>query len=233
MKQSNICIIPARSGSKGLKDKNIKMFCGRPLMALTIEAALNSKLFDEVMVSTDSELYAEIARDFGATVPFLRSDEMATDKAGTWDTAREVVSKYRELGKEFDTICLLQPTSPMRTSEDIVNAYKIFEERNADAVVGVCPLEHPIKICNTLKENESLDGFFDSNASGRRQDGDKYYRINGAMYIQKVASLENHENLYGERSFAYIMDKVNSVDIDDEADFIMAEALFKKYREEE
>ena len=129
MKQSNLCIIPARSGSKGLKDKNIKMFCGRPLMALTIEAALNSKLFDEVMVSTDSELYAEIARDFGATVPFLRSDEMATDKAGTWDTAREVVSKYRELGKEFDTICLLQPTSPMRTSENIVNAYKVFKEK--------------------------------------------------------------------------------------------------------
>ncbi len=225
-----IAIIPARAGSKGLPDKNIKEFMGKPLIYWTIQAALDSQLFDEVMVSTDSDKYAEIAIQCGAEVPFLRSPKNASDVAGTWDTVREVILEYSCRGKEFDAFCLLQPTSPLRTSEDIKNAMSIFEEKKADAVVSLCELEHSISICNTLEDDNCLNGFFDSNGSGRRQEMEKYYRINGAIYIQKVEKLLQKENLYGNKSYAYIMEKLNSIDIDDEFDFIQAEALAKHAR---
>lgn len=225
----NIAIIPARSGSKGLPDKNIKMFCGKPLMAWTIEAALKSKQFEEVMVSTDSLKYAEIAKEYGAQVPFLRSETMASDTAGTWDTVREVVENYKKFGKEFDAFCLLQPTSPLRKAEDIVAGMQLFREKNADSVVSVCKLEHSISTCNVLKSDLSLNGFFDSSRSGRRQDAEVYYRINGALYIQKISELIQCKNLYGPKSYAYVMDKIFSMDIDDEIDFVQAEALRKYF----
>ena len=220
-----IAVIPARSGSKGLKDKNIKVMAGKPLMAYTIEAALSSGVFDEVMVSTDSEKYAEIARTYGASVPFMRSEETSGDKASTWDTVREVIGNYRKLGFEFDVAAVLQPTSPLRTAEDIRGGMELFDKNNASAVIGVCKLEHSINICNTLGENNSMNGFFDSNVSGRRQDAGTYYRINGALYIQRVSDLMSKKNLYGEGSYAYIMDKKSSIDVDDEMDFKMAEAV--------
>lgn len=220
-----IAVIPARSGSKGLKDKNIKEMAGKPLMAYTIEAARLSGVFDEIMVSTDSEKYAEIARKYGASVPFLRSEATSGDKASTWDTVREVIGNYKNLGEEFDVVAVLQPTSPLRTADDIKGGMELFDKNHASAVIGVCELEHSINICNTLGENNSMNGFFDSNVSGRRQDAGKYYRINGALYIQKVDALMNKENLYGEGSYAYIMDKKASIDVDDEMDFKMAESL--------
>lgn len=223
-----IAVIPARSGSKGLKDKNIKVMAGKPLMAYTIEAALSSGVFDEVMVSTDSEKYAEIARSYGASVPFMRSEETSGDKASTWDTAREVIACYEKAGRYFDVIAVLQPTSPLRTADDIRKGVELFDKNNASAVIGVCELEHSINICNTLGENNSMNGFFDSNVSGRRQDARPYYRINGALYLQKVCDLKEKKNLYGEGSYAYIMDKRSSIDVDDEMDFMMAAALFEK-----
>lgn len=115
----NIAVITARSGSKALVDKNIKLLAGKPLLAYTIEAAKESGCFDTIMVSTDSEKYAVIARDYGAQVPFLRSEATSSDTAGSWDVVREVICQYKELGEVFDSVCLLQPTSPLRTAEDI------------------------------------------------------------------------------------------------------------------
>ena len=132
----NIAIIPARAGSKGLPDKNIKLLNGKPLLQYSVEAALGSGCFDKVMVSTDSEKYAEIAREAGAEVPFLRSAYTSTDKASSWDMVEEVLDGYERLGWTFDTFCLLQPTSPMRTAEDIARAYGILREKNAFAVVS-------------------------------------------------------------------------------------------------
>ena len=220
----NIAIIPARSGSKGLKDKNIKMLKGKPLLAYTVEAALNSGVFDCVHVSTDSESYAVIAREYGADVPFLRDAELASDTAGTWDTVRAVVRKYKELGKEFDNVTLLQPTSPLRDAADIQKSVSIFEEKEAESVISVCKVEHSPKICNTLGENESMEDFIDTKTIGRRQDLGTFYRINGAIYIQKMEVLMEEKNLYGPKSYAYVMDKVHSVDIDDAFDFMVAEA---------
>ena len=115
----NIAIIPARSGSKGLKDKNIKELSGKPLMAYTIEAALESGIFDCVHVLTDSEKYAEIGRQFGADVSFLRDAKLAGNKSSTWDALRYVVQEYRKRGKEFELVTLLQPTFPMRNARNI------------------------------------------------------------------------------------------------------------------
>lgn len=222
-----IAIIPARSGSKGLPDKNIKEFCGIPLMAWTIKAALESDAFDEVMVSTDSEKYKEIAEQYGASVPFLRSKENSADKSSSWDAMREVINEYIHAGKKYDVFCMLQPTSPLRGAEEIKKAFDLFYEKKADSVVSLCKMDHSISICNRLPENNSLNGFFDSTISGRRQDMEVYYRINGAIYIQRIEELMKKSNLYGENSFAYVMDKVSSIDIDDEYDFIQAEAIAK------
>lgn len=225
----NIAIIPARSGSKGLKDKNIKELFGKPLIAYSIEAAVQSGLFDEVMVSTDSEVYADISKKWGAEVPFLRSEETASDSASSWDTVREVLAGYKNLGKEFDTVCLLQPTSPLRTCDDVKNAYQIYEKKNAKTVIGVCQTEHSPLWENTLPEDGAMDNFISKEHSQRRQALPKYYRINGAMYIVATDTIVNKGDIY-ENSYAYVMPTEKSIDIDTELDFIIAEKVMEYYR---
>lgn len=223
----NLAVILARSGSKGLKDKNIKELNGKPLMAYTIEAAVASGKFDTVHVSTDSEQYAEIARKFGADVPFLRDAELAGDHASSWDALRSVVKEYEKRGNVFDTVTLLQPTSPLRDADNIRGAFELFEEKQADSVVSVCEVDHSPLLCNVLDDSLSMDGFIDMSKVGRRQELSTYYRINGAIYIQKTKFLMEGASVYGEKSYAYIMDKRKSIDIDDEYDFMIAESLMK------
>jgi len=219
----NIAIIPARSGSKGLKDKNVKILNSKPLIAYTIDAAIQSNLFDRIIVSTDSVKYAQIAKTYGADVPFLRSKKNSKDKSTTWDVVNEVLSK---IDKKYNTVVLLQPTSPLRTAEDIKNAYTIFTDKNADSVVSVCETEHPPYWCNTLNENLSMKNFVQKKYQIPRQLLPKQYIVNGAIYIVKT-NLLNNPNLYGKNSYAYIMNKINSVDIDDITDFLVAEQILK------
>ena len=224
----NIAIIPARSGSKGLPHKNIKELNGKPLMAYTIEAAIESGKFDEVMVSTDSEDYAAIAREYGAKVPFLRSDETAGDSASSWDMVKEVLGKYKDLGMEFDNVCLLQPTSPLRDYKDIIGAFEVFEKETRVATVSVCEAEHSPRWCNTLGDDKSLDGFIEQGSAGQRQKLGKYYRLNGAIYIVNIEEFYKNPFLYRDGSVAYIMSNENSVDIDTELDFCIAKAVLDK-----
>lgn len=224
----NIAIIPARSGSKGLKDKNIRLVNGKPLMAHTIEAAIKSKCFDVVMVSTDSKKYAKIAKEYGAEVPFLRSDDNSQDTASPWEVVKEVLLQYQKLGKEFDTFALLQPTSPLRTEKDIKNAYKELKEKKANAVVSMCELECSMHLVNTLPKSLSMKGFIsDKQYNKRRQDIKTYYHFNGAIYISKVKSFMKHMNIYNDKCYAYIMDRKDSFDIDEELDIKIVEALIK------
>ncbi len=225
---SNLAIIPARSGSKGVIDKNIRPLCGKPLMAYTIEAALASGEFDEVMVSTDSERYAEIARDLGASVPFLRSAKTSSDAASSWDMAEEVLTSFEKLGRCFDTFCLLQPTSPLRTSEDIKAAYKLFRKKADFAVVSVCEAEHSPLWCGHLPKDASLDGFIDVEAMKQRQAGGKFYRLNGALYILSVERFRKDRYFYTNGSYAYVMSPERSIDIDTEIDFKIAELLISQ-----
>lgn len=222
---NNLAIIPARSGSKGLKDKNIKELNGLPLLAYSIQAALKSGEFSHVMVSTDSQLYADIALAHGAQVPFLRAEETANDAASSWDVVKEVLLKYRQMGITFDTVTLLQPTSPLRTVQDIQQAYDLFRVRNATSVVAVCEMEHSPLWSNTLPENLSMDGFLSNATNRQRQQLNTYYRINGAIYIVDVKHFLAGKDIYGPGSFAYVMPAQRSIDIDTALDFLIAEAV--------
>lgn len=224
----NLAIITARSGSKGLKDKNIKLLNGKPLLAYTIEAAKESGLFDGIFVSTDSENYAKIAQEWGASVPFLRSEELSTDTASSWDVVKDAIKRYQDLGKEFDTVALLQPTSPLRTAEDIIAGYNMMKEKDANAVIAVCEVDHSPLWSNILPEDFSLINFINQDlVKTPRQSLPTYYRINGALYIVKTEYLMSTENIYGEKSIAVVMPKDHSIDIDDKMDFIIAEALIQ------
>ncbi len=227
MIMKNIAIIPARSGSKGLPDKNIIPVNGTPLMGYSIKTALDSGCFNCVMVSTDSERYAEIARECGAEVPFLRSAENSSDTAGSWGVVREVLKKYGEMGETFDYVCLLQPTSPLRTAEDIQNAFKLLEERNAGSVVSVTETDHPVQWCFPLDETLSMDTFAKQTSQGtRRQDLEPYFQLNGAIYIAKADKLMNPDyNLYADNCLAYKMPRDRSVDIDSELDLFVVEKI--------
>lgn len=221
----NIAIIPARSGSKGLKNKNILDLNGKPVMAWTIEAAVQCGEFDEVMVSTDSEEYASIAMRYGAKVPFLRSAETSTDKANSWDVVFEVLKAYEKEGKTYDTFCLLQPTSPLRTDKDIQMAYALFREKADFAVVSVCEAEHSPLWCGHLTENNELSDFIDAQSMKQRQASKIFYRLNGAIYIVDCKRFMKDRYLYQKGSFAYVMSQERSVDIDSIIDFKIAEML--------
>ncbi len=225
MNMKNIAIIPARSGSKGLPDKNIKELAGKPLIAYSIEAAVASECFDTVMVSTDSEKYAEIAKKYGAEIPFLRSERTSSDTASSWDMVREVLDGYRKRGDSFDTFCLLQPTSPLRTAEDIKEAYQLYQKKASFAVVSVCEAEHSPLWCGHLPEDGEFVEFVTPNNMKQRQAGRKYYRLNGAIYIVNISRFNHDTFLYQKGSYAYIMDQRRSVDIDTEIDFKLAEVL--------
>lgn len=198
-----------------------------PLMAYTIEAAIKAGCFEEIMVSTDSEKYAEIARKYGANVPFLRSEVTATDTASSGDVIEEVLEEYRKLGRKFDTFCLLQPTSPLRGPEDISAAYEIYRTKASFAVVSVCEAEHSPLWCGHLTETNEFTDFINPDNIRRRQDGDRFYRLNGAIYIANVEKFKKDRFFYQAGSYAYIMPQERSVDIDTETDYRFAEWLIQ------
>lgn len=224
----NLAIIPARSGSKGLKDKNIKLLNGKPLMAYTIDAANESNCFDEIMVSTDSESYAAIARQYGAEVPFLRDPKSSTDMASSWDVVLEVLSNYKLMGRQFDTICLLQPTSPMRKATDILKAYTLLETAlDVNAISSVCEVDHSPLWCMTLDNTKSLNVFRKKSINLPRQKMPTYYRLNGAIYIRRI-KYHGNITLEDDNEIAYVMDRASSIDIDTAQDFDLAEYLITK-----
>lgn len=228
----NIAIIPARSGSKGLKDKNIKLLGSKPLIVYSIEAAIQSGCFDEVMVSTDSEEYAKIAREYGAKVPFLRSAETSSDQASSWDAVKEVLRLYEErFGQKYDVITLLQPTSPLRDARDICNCVDFYKKKNAKAVISVCEMEHSPYWCNILGEDLSMEKFAETdNPNVNRQALQTFYRQNGAIYMLDIKVLEHIEQIYDERCYAFIMEQKKSIDIDSEMDFELAKFIYDYYR---
>lgn len=228
---NNLAIIPARSGSKGLKDKNIKNLNGIHLIGFSIDAARKSNIFTEVMVSTDSQLYADISKKLGATVPFLRSTKRSNDSASSWEVVLEVLERYLENDKKFDSVCLLQPTSPLRDANDIVSAYRLLEERNGDSVTSVCEVDHSPLWSMKLPEDLSLNEFNKECEDIPRQKLGKYYRLNGAIYIRKIEYLDKTIKLLNNNDFALIMKRNHSIDIDTIEDFELAEYYIRKLAE--
>ncbi len=223
-----IAIIPARSGSKGLKDKNIKELAGKPLMAYSIESAIRSGCFDKIFVSTDSQHYADIAEKYGADASFLRSIENSSDMADSWSVVREVIARFQQNGEEYDEIMLLQPTSPLREADDIKNAVELLYDRCGNAVISVTECDHSPLWCNTLPSDGCMDQFIRREVKGvPRQELPKYYRYNGAIYLLTMSELENRSHMFEKECYAYIMDQKRSIDIDSELDFLIAEMIMK------
>ncbi len=227
-----LAVIPARSGSKGLANKNIRELNGKPLLAYSIEAAKESGLFDAIHVSTDSEEYSRIAKEYGADQPFLRDAYNSGDASSTWDAVKEVVHKYEQIGQIFDICVLLQPTSPLRDANDIVASYDLYRHKRAVSVVSVTEVEHPIQWCFALDESFAMTDFANSPyKNSRRQELEKHYRENGAIYIVDIkALLGQNFDFYSNSCFAYIMDGCKSIDIDSLTDFRIAEILMREAR---
>jgi len=227
-----IGIIPARSGSKRLPHKNIRPFAGKPLIAWTIQAALESGVLDEVFVSTDSVHYASIARQYGANVPFLRPDGLAGDACPAGDCAVHAISEYRSrLNRTFDYFALLQPTCPLRTAAHIADGVRMVVDGGYASVVSFSPLKTDPRLICRLPPDFSLTDFSSPNNT-LRQDAEQLYVVNGMLYICLCDLYEETKSFYGPGGKAMIIggeeDFIDvSIDIDDETDFLYAEFMAK------
>jgi len=225
-----IAIIPARGGSKGLPGKNIKLLNGKPLIAYTIEAALKAKEVDRVIVSTDDEEIANVSLLYGAEVPFLRPAYLATDSAMAVDNYIYTVERLTvESGEEINEFVVLQPTSPLRISDDIDNAIRIFHSKDADSVISYTQEQHPVSWHKYVNSDGSFEDIFDPNISNRQTLRASYYP-NGAVYVFKFAMIKERK-YYTDKSYAYVMPRERSVDIDYLMDFKYAEFLLTQKNE--
>ena len=227
-----LALVAARGGSKRLPRKNVLKLAGKPLIAWSIEAGLRSKYVDRVIVSTDDEEIAEISRYYGADVPFMRPMELSRDTTLSMDVIRHSIRTLEKNGGRYEYLLLLQPTSPLRTEHHIDEAVKLLIEKDADGVTGVTEIEHPIEWTNKLPENLSMDGFIsEENQKKPYQDFPQRYRINGAIYLYKVSAIMMGDGVFlKEGAYAYKMDQMDSIDIDTQEDFLIAEALMGHFQ---
>ncbi|MBU5355391.1 acylneuraminate cytidylyltransferase family protein [Paenibacillus barcinonensis] len=226
-KQTCLGVIPARGGSKGLPGKNIRLLDGKPLIEYSIEAALKSGCVTRVVVSTDDESIAHVARLAGAEVPFLRPAELATDEAKSIDVLRHAVQHYEEKGHHHEHVLLLQPTSPLRTATDIREAMKQFLQSDADSLQSIAPARtHPYLLRQRTGIGQ-LTPYLEAEFHLRRQDLEKVYELNGALYLMKRNLLMEQGKIVGASNQGYIMPAERSIDIDTLWDFQLAEWILR------
>lgn len=219
-----LAIIPARGGSKRLPRKNILDLQGKPLIAWSIEAALKSGYIDRVIVTSDDEEILQIAKQYGSDT-IKRPNELSSDTATSFDAIKHTIENV----EHFDYIVLLQPTSPLRTSQHIDEAIEQLHDKNADAIISICEMDHSPLWSNTLPDDGNMSSFLRDEVKNKRsQDLDIYYRLNGAIYICKTDRLLDEKSFFIENDiYAYKMGRKSSIDIDEEIDFIIADSLIK------
>ncbi|MFN4122573.1 MAG: pseudaminic acid cytidylyltransferase [Flavobacteriales bacterium] len=227
MPTKNIAIITARGGSKRIPRKNIRPFLGKPIIAYSIEAALKSGLFDEVMVSTDDAEIAAIAKEYGATVPFMRSDENANDYAGTVDVLLEVLDSYKAIDQRFDCACCIYPTAPFVTSELLIKAFEKIKNEKLDCVFPVLPFSFPIQRALKLDKLQKMSMFYPEYLTARSQDLEKAYHDSGQFYFFRPAALQLHKRLYTENTAVIVLNEMQAHDIDNEEDWKVAEIKYQ------
>jgi len=224
-----LALIPARGGSRRLPGKNLLKLCGEPITVWSIKAAQQSKYVDRIVVSTDSDEIAEVARAAGADVPFMRPNYLASDTASSLDVVKHALNELNQKGQCYEFIVLLQPTSPLRTSKHIDESFELLQSKDADAIVGVTELDHPIELTNRLPDDLSMKGFFTTDSHLRSQNFPKRYRVNGAIYLVRVESLIKENTIFlSDRIYAYKMEREVSVDIDTSYDLRLADTLFNR-----
>ena len=217
-----LALIPARGGSKGIKDKNIYEIDDQPLIAYTIKAAKGCEYVDDIVVSTDSERIGAVAREYGADVPFYRPAELASDTATTLDAILHAVSTLSDMGRDYDVLLLLQATSPLRDAGDIAGALETFMANGERSVAAVNPVEdHPILI-RTIEEEPklSMKRLLNMGSTVRRQDMPDYYFVNGSIYINAIKDL-GKDTSFNDNEVPYVMSPDHSVDIDEYKDIEM------------
>lgn len=219
----NLCIIPARGGSKRIPRKNVKPFLGKPMLAYSIESARQSGLFDEIMVSTDDEEITNVARQYGANVPFMRSAETASDFATTADVLKEVLGKYQELGMEFDNFCCFYATAPLVRSKDVVSAYERLKKSDFTCVYPVVQFSYPIWRSLDLSSDGTLTRHWPEYESSRTQDLQKEYHDTGTFYWYKTKEWLSGIVKYG----GIEVNEMTIQDIDTETDWMLAEMKFR------
>lgn len=223
-------IIPARGGSKGVPRKNIKMLAGKPLLAYSVESALAAKRLDHVILTTDDEEIADLGRALGVDVPFIRPVELSDDKAPTFPVVVHAVSQLEALGMHFDAVCLLQPTNPFRTAEDIDACVALLDATGADSVISVLPVPHqynPKWVYWRNDRGEMNLSTGESSPVARRQDLPPAFHRDGTVYVTRRSVLDVYGNLYGEKVQGYEMDPSHSVNIDTAEDWELAEKFLK------
>lgn len=227
MESKRIAIITARGGSKRIPKKNIKEFCGKPIIAYSIEAALKSNIFDEVMVSTDSEEIADIARQYGASVPFMRSAKTSDDYATTSDVIMEVLEKYQEMGQTFDYICCIYPTAPFVTPDKLKEAMSIMEKDDVVEVMPVVQFSYPPQRCFVIGDDNYMKYKYEEYMQSRSQDLEKQYHDAGQFYVYDA---DKYVKLSGKISggiMPIIVSELEVQDIDNEDDWKIAELKYK------
>ena len=225
---SRVCIITARGGSKRIPKKNIKEFCGKPIIAYSIEAALESGLFDEVMVSTDSEEIAEVAKRFGAKVPFMRSEETSNDFATTRDVLLEVLSEYEKRGRTFDTMVCVYPTAPFISAKRLVEANEVFEKKAANRLVPVVRFSFPPQRGYVIEEDE-LKFKWPEYMSARSQDLEPFYHDAGQFYFYRVSDYLEKDGMQSSKVVSLELSDMEVQDIDNEDDWKIAEFKYSYF----
>ncbi len=223
---NNLAIIPARGGSKRIPRKNIKNFLGLPIIAYSINAALESGLFDEVMVSTDDLEIAEVSKKYGAKVPFYRSVEMSNDFATTFDVINEVIGKYQEINIQIENICCVYPCAPFCNHNILRESYEIMNKQGFHSVFPIIPYSNPIQRALRV-ENDKVLMFHPEYLETRSQDLEKSYYDAGQFYWLKTSILLKDKKIYGDYSGGIVLDELNAHDIDNEIDWKMAELKYQ------
>lgn len=224
-----VAIITARGGSKRIPRKNIKEFCGKPILAYSIEAALHSGLFDTVMVSTDDEEIAEIGKRYGAEVPFFRSENTSNDFATTNDVLLEVLEEYEKRGQHFDVACCIYPTAPFITAEKIKDATKQLMESDADTLIPVVSFSYPPQRAMVI-ENGRLVFKYPKYIDSRSQDLEKHYHDVGQFYVFRTEAFKVNKKLMLGNILPYEISEMEVQDIDTQTDWEIAEMKFRILR---
>lgn len=225
----SVAIITARGGSKRIPRKNIKPFLGKPILEYSIEAALQTDMFHEVMVSTDDEEIAEVARRAGAKVPFFRSEKASNDFATTADVIEEVIASYERIGMNFRTACCIYPTAPFVTANAIKTAMMLLEQEKADSVIPVVRFSFPPQRCVVIKDGR-LTPKWPENMAKRSQDLEPFYHDCGQFYCLNVESFKKQKAIWMENVVPFIQDEINVQDIDTPEDWKIAEMKYRLLR---